>query len=431
MIHYDVFPKVIKAGQRETITIRPLFEHSRFIEEATYQVVIYPREEIGYTDGFATASSPIVEMSLQPEAGVLRVQGEFPGEQEYLVLVTPPADKKKPRPLEFRVYALQADLFERRPYKGDFHLHSFRSDGREAPAVVAAACRRIGIDFLAITDHHHYEPSLEAIQAFEGLPIDLRIYPGEEIHPPDNRIHMINFGGQHSINDLFSGEAYQAEVSEIEAGLTGLPAGPLRYQYASCLWVFAKIRQAGGLAIFCHPYWVFDRRYNVPEALIARHFEELPFDAFELIGGMHRPEVESNLLQVARYHEMRAQGKYIPILGASDAHGCDSSDLFGWYYTIAFAASTALPDLIASVKDCWAVAVDALPGETARAHGPFRLVKFTHFLLREVLPMHDELCVEEGQLMLAYLAGEEGAAEGLRRLQGQTVALYDHLWARR
>jgi len=34
-----------------------------------------------------------------------------------------------------------------------------------------------------------------------------------------------------------------------------------------------------------------------------------PFDAFELIGGFHPYELDSNTLQVARYHEERAQGR--------------------------------------------------------------------------------------------------------------------------
>ena len=40
---------------------------------------------------------------------------------------------------------------------------------------------------------------------------------------------------------------------------------------------FADIRDAGGLSIFCHPYWVEGTRYNVAEALIARHFADQPF----------------------------------------------------------------------------------------------------------------------------------------------------------
>jgi hypothetical protein len=422
--YFEGFPKILRAGLRQTIQIRSLFEHSRFTEDAACRVAIFPFEGAGFEQ-----QEPPVQMDVQAQQGVLRITYDFPGEQEYVILVTPPDDSEKTQPLEFRVYAVQEDLFERRPFKGDFHMHSNCSDGKEPPAYVAAACRQIGMDFMAITDHRRYAPSLEAMHAWEKLPIDLRIFPGEEVHPPQNHVHMINFGGRFSINELFDSEAYPLEVERIERGLDDLPEGKLRYQYASCLWVYEKIRQVGGLGIFCHPYWIWNHQFNVPETLIERHLRELPFDAYEVIGGFHLYERESNLLQVARYHEARSRGLRVPIVGSSDSHGCNTSDLFGWYYTILFARSVELDEIIAGVKDCWAVAVDAWPGETLRVHGPFRLVKYAHFLQREVLPQHDELCREEGRLMLAYLSGDEHALEGLYRSQGQVQALFDRLWA--
>jgi hypothetical protein len=154
-----------------------------------------------------------------------------------------------------------------------------------------------------------------------------------------------------------------------------------------------------------------------------------PWDALEVIGGYFRHEVESNILQVARYHEERARGRRVPIVGVSDAHGCERGELFGWYCTIVFARSSALADLIESIGELWSVAVEALPGETARAHGPFRLVKYAQFLMREVFPQHDALCFEEGRLLLAHLAGDRSAADALAACKGQTAALYDRLWA--
>ena len=211
-----------------------------------------------------------------------------------------------------------------------------------------------------------------------------------------------------------------------------LPTGERRYQYASCVWCYRKIRQAGGLAIFCHPYWVTHRAYNVPEWLIERHLADRPFDAFELIGGFHMHEAESNVLQVARYHEQRTRdpARPIPVVGVSDAHGCERGELFGWYYTIVLAASPSLPDVIDAVRGCYSVAVEALPGAPPRAHGPMRLVKFAQFLLREVFGARDELCAEEGRLMLSHVAGDPAAARQLAGLKGRTAAMMDRLWGR-
>jgi hypothetical protein len=147
-----------------------------------------------------------------------------------------------------------------------------------------------------------------------------------------------------------------------------------------------------------------------------------------LIGGYLRSQVESNVLQVARYQEERAQGRRIPIVGASDAHGCERGELFGWYFTIVFSPSPELPDLIKEIKNLNSVAVETLPNEAPRIHGPFRLVKYAAFLLREVFPAHDALCRQEGELMLAHLAGEQTAEDRLRQLQGQTERLRLRYW---
>jgi hypothetical protein len=200
------------------------------------------------------------------------------------------------------------------------------------------------------------------------------------------------------------------------------------YPYAACVWSFNKIREAGGLAVFCHPYWFSNHRYDVPQSLTKLLFEQQPYDALELIGGYHRNEVESNHLQVSRYQEERARGKRIPIVGVSDSHGCEIGSLFGWYYTIAFAPSSDLPDLIQSIKDLYSVAVEAMPGEGACAFGPFRLVRYAQFIMREVFPAHDQLCAEEGRLMLDLAAGNPQAAAQINALAGRTKQLYDHWW---
>ena len=84
--------------------------------------------------------------------------------------------------------------------------------------------------------------------------------------------------------------------------------------------------------------------------------------------------------------------------------------------------------MIGNIKQGYSVAVDALPGVDARAHGPFRLVKYAHFLLREIFPLHDELCLAEGQWMHRHLAGDPDAAPHLAQAGGHVARLYDALW---
>ena len=419
--YYDVFPRIVPAHQQTTITVHPRFDPFRFQNGNSYRVSLIPSEglagEVQWPDDLV--------LELSPQDGDLLVPCQFASEQEYLLVIRTKQDEPV---AEFRLYALEQDLFARRPYKGDTHMHTYYSDGKESPAYLAASCRKIGMDFIAITDHRQYAPSLEAISAFANVLTDLRIFPGEEIHPPENLVHIVNFGGSFSVNDLFDTDTYRAEVAAIADKLAYLPTGIDRYPYASCLWTFEKIRQGGGLGIFCHPYWYSRKRFDVPVTLTNLLFEHQPYDALEVLGGFHLYESESNVLQVARYHELRTQGKRIPIVGASDSHGCENGKLFGWYYTIVFSPTLDLPDLITNIKDCYSVAVEALPNEMVRAFGPFRLVCFAMFLLREVFPAHDELCLEEGRLMLTHAAGDPQAAPALQTLQGRTAQLYEHFW---
>ena len=429
-------PLVVPAdGAAEIALPLPAGADATFDPAAVAEVLHYPCEELG-----TTAPGP-----LRPEwrlaDGTLHLRSQFPAEQEHALVLRGPKDGKTQDLAEYRVYSLAPDLFARRTWKGDLHLHSDRSDGKEPPAVCAALCRRIGLDFMAVTDHRKYGPSLEAIAAFAGLPVDLAICPGEEVHPPQNPVHIINFGGSASVNARFDDRvAYEAAVDAAQRRLGPLPPAVDARHYASTVWCFEQIRAAGGLAIFCHPYWYTGHRYTPAGALTDAILARRPFDAYEVIGGYFMYQRESNALQVARYHDERARGGELPIVGVSDSHGCLRNELFGWYYTLVFAASPALPDLIAAIKAGYSVAVESLPGDYPRAYGPFRLVKYAHFLLRQFYPAHDALCVPEGEAMLAYATATAppataasapaaaAAREALAPLRGRTAALLARAW---
>ena len=113
------------------------------------------------------------------------------------------------------------------------------------------------------------------------------------------------------------------------------------------------------IGVFCHPYWFTSLRYDVGRELTGHILATQPFDVLELLGGYRRCEVDSNTLMVARYHEERAKGRRIPIVGVSDAHDLHAGELFGWYYTVAFSPSCAYHDLAAGLREGFSVAVEA------------------------------------------------------------------------
>jgi len=323
-------------------------------------------------------------------------------------------------------------MFARRPYKGDVHLHTCYSDGVSDPGFLTGACRNRGLDFICETDHGSYLPSLKAIEIYKDAPIDLKLFPGEEVHLPNTMVHIVNFGGSQSVN-MSGPDDHEPHAKEIEAlaeQLSPLPEGVNAMAYAECIWAFDRIRATGGLGIFCHPYWATSKRYHPGMPLTNLLFETQPFDAYEVIGG-YGADCDSNTLQAALYYERVAAGKAIPVVGVTDTHTCDdeATDRFAWFYTIVFAPSCEYDDLAQSIRGSYSVAMEYISHDRPRPVGPRRLVQFALFCEREIFPMHDELCLEEGRLMQAYAAKDDSALELLAKMQGRTKKLYDRLWA--
>lgn len=417
----EVFPRVVPAGSTIALELRPAAGQQPPRDGTKLRVSVTPAEGLGGEAVVETAWS----------GGAARFCAGFPAEQEYALDVES-LDGPAPAFIAgLRVYAVAPDLCGVRPWKADLHLHSRRSDGADEPGEVAADCRRIGMDVMALTDHGRYEPSLEAIEAFEGCAGDLTMLPGEEVHPPDNPVHIVHVGGRSSVNALFAADAYREGVSVLSAGLRGgspsLSEGVARI-VASCLWCCRRIHEAGGIAVLAHPYWFTHQAWNVAEPVLEELFARRPFDALEAIGGFYPFQAESNVLQCARWQEERSRGRAVPVVGSSDAHGCRKGELFGWYYTVFFAVRPTLGGLREALALMRSVAVEARPGEAPRAFGTFRMVKYAHFLMREVLPAHDALAAAEGEAMRAWLAGDRSAPDRLAGLRGSVGRLYDRLW---
>ena len=405
--NFEISPKIVPAGLAVDVLIRPKGEHAAFEEGGEYDVQVLPLS--GGEGRFLRVAA---------SGGALRFRHEFPGEQEHSIRIR--RNGTVETAIKLAVYSLLPDLFCRRPYRGDFHVHTFRSDGRESPAVVAANYRKAGFDFLAITDHGRWQPSEEAIAAWTGQPVDIRLFHGEEVHTPGNHIHIINFGGSFSVNELaFSNEdRYGREVEAIRRALPALPEGVDDFEFAACLWSISNIRRGGGMAIFVHPHWLEDA-YHVNEATARHILINSPFDAFELLGGQTVPE---NNMQIAFYNEMRAQGATIPIVASSDSHGTVNTNWFNWVSTAVFSKSLELADIMEAVKSGYSAALEHYPGEQPRAHGTYRMAAYAMFLLREYFPLHGELCYEEGRAMKALICGDASAGNVLQAVNGRTGA---------
>ena len=429
-LHYfDIFPKVVPAGEESTITIICMENYYKPKDDNPATIKIIPMTE-NHGD-----QSHIITCQATPTGGKLSFKYLFSKEQEYDVRLYINDDDY----VRLAVYALERDLYAMTPLKGDLHVHTTASDGHEAPEAVAAYYREAGFDFMVISDHWTYDSSLQAQGFYKGVNIDLNIVAGEEVHAPDNHVHIVNFGSESSVNALFKNdpEGYAAQVKAIEESLDpGLvfTNDRERYVYASCLWVCEKIKEARGLSIFAHPHWIANV-YNVSDSLTKLMFGAKCFDAFELIGGQTPKE---NNMQVAFYNTACKGCGDIPIVGCSDSHGAISvpfersklsrADVFipevGAVYTIVFAPANTKDDIVGAVKKGFTVAVEWYKDESPRVYGDYRLVSYALFLMSEYFPLHHEICREEGRLMraMAYGGCEDAAAE-LERKSGRTARM--------
>lgn len=432
LFNYDIFPKVFPCDKAIEVTVKPLGAHVEFKGEYTVWVKALTQGNIrDYKE-----RNNLVEYSVTPdEDGCIRFTHTYKDEQEHFVEII----KDGKRVVRLSVYSLNEDMVGRYPFRGDLHMHTCRSDGHQAPAIVAAEYRKNGYDFLAITDHDSYYPSLEAINAFKDAPVEYTLVTGEEVHLEDNDIHIVNFGGKYSVNALMPGdhhidvgpgkelrsldgecpeiisvEEYKRQVNELAETLD-IPEGIEKFTYASCVWIFNHIKKADGLGIFCHPYWI-SNVFQVPETLVEYMMETQPFDAFEVLGG--EAYYQQNGFQAARYYDDRAKGRRYPIVGSTDSHACVDNDEAFVASTIVFAFENTREGLISAIKDMYSVAVDSISKEH-RLVGETRFIRYGDFLLREFFPLHDELVFEEGRLMKDYVCGDESAIDILRAINGR------------
>jgi hypothetical protein len=425
--HYKIIPKIVRSDARADFRIIPLYEKLRF-GAGDYTVTLHPVMQAN--------QGKEQTISVSPESdGTLRFSADIGAEQEYNVYLRK-SDGDKYVDIEiFNIYALNDDLYSLRPYKGDMHVHTYCSDGRDDPLYVVSSYRRVGFDFLALTDHRNYAPSVYAKDFYDKYNVDMALYHGEEVHPPENYVHMVNFGGSFSVNQLIADnkEKYYAEVREIMKTVTDYPDPTAEneiYMYASCKWVFEKIREGGGISIFCHPYWRVWNGYYISDRLTDYILKKKDFTAYELIGGYRKHELDSNELQLAKYGDIRAQGYKLPIVGVSDSHGCDTNDLMNWFGTIVFAKSPALDDIRQAITEQKSVAFETVKDETPRIHGEFRYVAYAYYLLREVFPIHDMYCSAEGALMYRLSIGDKTAVPALDAVKGTCGRYLDEIFGK-
>ena len=390
-----VYPKVFRAGKKARIYYVPRTAAEK-VEIRIFGMERYslPRTERMRID--EEVRHPFMPMEKVGDA-LYAIDYTFPTEQRYTFRVVEDGNHGG----YGSFYAVEDDLFDLGFYKGDTHLHSCRSDGVGEPLSVAIAYRRAGFDFMCLTDHHRYAPSLEARDAVLPLTDAFTVFPGEEVHNKDmGYVHIVNFGGRASVNDIIENDPdyVKERLAAIREAVT-LPEDVDAATTLMRLFITDEIRRAGGLAVLAHPYWNTGGEYSMESAEMVYHLKNGSFDALELLASDDHDGNGDNL-QVALYYALRDEGVRTPILGASDRHDPEKpTSLFNRHFSLVFAESAAaIPD---AVRRGMSVAVNRRSDDDFFVFGDYRLVKYTRFLLSEFYPHYATLTAAHADALAA------------------------------
>ena len=147
--NHEVYPRVVRCGCPQTVSIVPVGTVAKFNDEWVYNIGIVPTECSDQT--YIEQERAVDTIKVKPVDGVITFTYTFDEEQEWALLLAPEIYPTSIR--KYSVYSLMDDLYERTPYKGDLHAHSNSSDGNEEPCIVAANYRKNGFDFFALKAH--------------------------------------------------------------------------------------------------------------------------------------------------------------------------------------------------------------------------------------------------------------------------------------
>lgn len=423
--NYAIYPSVVPADKQINMTIVPNEKAFLLFEGEEYRIAIVPIES-DVSDYATWQTAQYIDA--KAHNGILSFPFIFDGEQEHLVVLFKGEQKLQ----EMAVYSLREDLYSLRVLKGDLHAHSHRSDGKRDPAALMGHFREQGYDFLALTDHNRFYPGGEIDETYDGVKLGIFRVTGEEVHTPPTPVHIVHIGGATSVTAQYikHPEEYQNGVKEC---LNKVPKEiPEQYKerYAMAMWACDRIHEAGGVAIFPHPYWrTASRAYNVNTEFAEILLKSGMFDAYELVGGMGQTGVN---LSVALWTDLRATGLNISVVGSSDVHALERSVNFPDHFTLCFAIDKTNDAVADAVKAGNSIAVEATGTEYDRhfrCYGTHRLVSYAQFLLKYYFPERERMCQGEGVAMRTYAMGD--AKQELIELQvEQTEKFEDRFFGR-
>lgn len=414
---FYISPRIVKTDREQEITVKGKYPHSDlrifqggFTVDSVRADGLFTTDEVpGFTsgNGFDLGRpnyEEITDVTFDAQ-GVLRFRYPFAeeGENTFRIRI---GDRIL---LVFTVFSIREEYYNLRPFKGDMHLHCGFScccadKSSLSPEYYAIHNRLQGLDFIGISDHKQYFASLKAVDFISRCGAGFVVYPSEEVHLPDlHTIHNLNFGGDKGIScRLFKGrKEYDTIYAHYWDKVPAYKDPYLRHLATSYHVIHDWVHEAGGINVFCHPFWRPADRLFLPSVIREYVAEKQLFDCIELFGDGVRNLDETN----AMYLELCTKaGHIIPAVANTDSHSLNE---LGKNNTVIFAEKNTLSSLREALMANRNVAVTTMAGTFPRTSGRLLWVSYFHFLRETYYEKHDALCRKEADLLFKALATGE------------------------
>ena len=339
---------------------------------------------------------------------IIEVPYIFQSEQPYMITLFCIVDNEEIPLLKKTVYALESDLYGMKYLKGDLHVHTTYSDGSESPELLISLGRKHGLDYIAITDHNNYQGSVAGELAAKRLGNKITVLRGEEYFLSFSPVHILSLGASQELNiDYCGNKMLELEIAKnIIATHANLDCDITAYAGTQAL--LDLIRKNGGVSIICHPLWKHfepdGKRRDAPYSLLLALFRDKRFDGIEVISGTGMTEIDKHNLQDLFFREIGVKYDHMAVIGVTDSHSYEFSEIVGLHYTIALSEGREAESIIDAIRNNRTVAVSQREKNgVAQCYGSLRYAQFAHFLIKHYFPEQDEKAFVEGVEMLEKL----------------------------
>lgn len=369
--YFTVSPRIVPAGKKSRITI--CSNDPGVHLEGTYLLLVSPYYEYPYVPFQANLDKTT---EIVAENGILSFEYDFFCEQLYRIVIGQKNEKGLGVLLKTSVYALEEDLLHLVPLIGDFHCHTIHSDGFDTPDAVRRAAMRLGLDFIAVTDHNSYMGSVEAALIAKEKRLPITVIHGEEYSSTFTNMHVISLGASAPLDEKY----YCLEPAGEYAGKSA---------FELTIQLCQRIKENGGVSVLCHPLWKpllpSGYRIDVPMSLVRALMEANVFDAIEVVGGSPAEDSMTSLMQYMWATSFGATPDRVAYLGSTDSHTYTIDAICGKHFTLVLAESNTPKAIVGAVEKKRSVAIEIIDSHNAMCYGTPRLCMFAQFYVKEIL----------------------------------------------